>query len=56
MLVFRNQQRSCLHMILESDWQTFFDYLKLRWVVFNPNNTLKVYGVTEKSLIAYHQT
>jgi hypothetical protein len=43
-------------MILESDWETFFDYLKLRWVTFNSDKTLKVYGVEEKSLIAYHQT
>ena len=43
-------------MLLEQDWQTFFDLLKVRWIVFNPNKTLKVYGVHEKSLIQYHQT
>jgi hypothetical protein len=28
--------------------------LKLRFVKFNPNKTLKVYGVNERSLMAYH--
>ncbi len=54
MLVFNNQQRSCLHMILEQDWETFFDYLKLRWIKFNPEKTLKVFGVQDKSLIGFH--
>jgi hypothetical protein len=51
MLVFSNEQKSCMHMILEQDWQEFFTYLKLRWITFNPNKTLRVYGVPEKSLI-----
>jgi hypothetical protein len=41
-------------MILQGDWGEFFDYLKLRWVKFNPEVTLKVYGVPEKSLMQYH--
>jgi hypothetical protein len=32
-------------MILEEDLCEFFDLLKLRWVNFNPDRTLKVYGV-----------
>jgi len=53
MLVFNNQQKSQLHMVLESDWQEFFDFMKLRWITFNPNKTLKVYGVPDKSLMSY---
>jgi hypothetical protein len=34
----------------------FFDLLKLRWVNFNPDKTLKVYGVQEKSLVQYYQS
>ena len=43
-------------MILEQDWQEFFDFLKLRWITFNPNKTLKVYGVQDKSLMSFQQT
>lgn len=53
MLCFNNPQKSQLHMILQQDWQEFFDFLKLRWITFNPNKTLKVYGVNEKSLMQY---
>ena len=56
MLCFNNKQKSNMHMILHLDWQEFFDYLKLRWVKFNPEKTLKVFGVPEKSLMQYHQT
>ena len=43
-------------MVMMGDWQEFFQFLKLRWVNFNPERTLKVYGATEKSLLQYHQT
>lgn len=56
MLCFDNNQKSCMHMILPQSWGEFFDFLKLRWAQFNPEKTLKVFGVPEKSLIQYHQT
>ena len=56
MLCFNNKNKSNMHLILdnESDWQDFFDFLKLRWVCFNPDKTLKVFGVPEKSLMQFH--
>ena len=56
MLCFDNDYKSCMHLIIEVDWNEFFDFLKLRWVKFNPEKTLKVFGVQEKSLMSYHQT
>jgi hypothetical protein len=56
MLQFKDKERTIMHMILESDWQEFFDFLKLRWISLNPDLTLKVYGVTDKSLMPYHLT
>ena len=40
-----------MHMLMMGDFQEFFDFLKLRWVKFNPEKTLKVYGATEKTLL-----
>lgn len=54
MLCFENKNRSCMYMILEEDLDEFFDLLKLRWVNFNPDKTLKVYGVKQKSLVQYY--
>ena len=45
-----------MHMIMHGDFQELFDFLKLRWVSFNKDKTLKVFGVPEKSLMQYHQT
>jgi hypothetical protein len=45
-----------MYIILEEDLMEFFDLLKLRWVNFNPDKTLKVYGVQEKSLVQYYQS
>jgi hypothetical protein len=45
-----------MYIILEQDLQDFFDFLKLRWVSFNADKTLKVYGVPEASLMQYHMT
>ena len=56
MLCFDNKQKSCMYIILNEDLQEFFDLLKLRWVTFNADKTLKVYGVPEASLMQYHQT
>ena len=47
MLVFNNKQKSNMHVIMADDWDEFFVYLKLRWVNFNPDKTLKVFGVPE---------
>ena len=47
MLVFNNKQKSNMHVIMAEDWDEFFVYLKLRWVHFNPDKTLKVFGVPE---------
>ncbi len=54
MLCFDNKQKSCMYIILEEDLQEFFDLLKLRWVTFNADKTLRVYGVQEASLMQYH--
>ena len=51
MLCFSNKNKSCVHVILQEDLQEFFDLLKLRWAFFNPDKTLKVFGVPEGSLI-----
>jgi len=51
MLHFNNKQKSNMHVIMEEDWEEFFTFLKLRWVNFNPDKTLKVFGVPEKSLM-----
>ena len=45
MLCFSNKNKSCIHVVLQEDMQEFFDLLKLRWAFFNPNKTLKVFGV-----------
>ena len=45
-----------MHVVMKDDWDTFFTYLKLRWVNYNPDKTLKVFGVPERSLMSYHQT
>lgn len=45
-----------MHVVMQEDWDEFFTYLKLRWVNFNPDKTLKVFGVPEKSLMSYHAT
>lgn len=55
MLCFNNRQRSIMHMILNEDLEEFFDLLKLRWINFNGNKTLKVYGVPEGTFLQYHQ-
>ena len=54
MLCFNNKQKSCMHMVLQEDLEEFFDLLKLRWINFNPNKTLKVFGVPENTLLQYH--
>jgi hypothetical protein len=54
MLVFNNKQKSNMHVVMKEDWDVFFIYLKLRWVNFNPDKTLKVFGVPERSLMSYH--
>jgi len=54
MLCFNNRQKSCMHMVLNEDFYEFFDLLKLRWINFNPNKTMKVFGVPEKTLLKYH--
>ena len=51
MLCFCNKNKSTMHLVVEEDMLTFFSFLKLRWVNFNPNKTLKVYGVKDKSLL-----
>jgi len=56
MLCFNNKQKSNMHLIMHGDFQELFDFLKLRWVSFNKDKTLKVFGVPEKSLMQYHQT
>ena len=45
-----------MYCVLDEDLQEFFDLLKLRWVNFNPDKTLKVYGVKDKSLMQYYQS
>ena len=45
-----------MHMILSEDLDSFFGLLKMRWIIFNPDKWLKVYGVPEPSLLEYHQT
>ena len=42
-----------MHIILDEELGEFFDLLKLRWALFNPENTLKVYNVPEDSLLQY---
>ena len=44
-----------MHLILDEDMDIFFALLKLRWVNFNPDKTLKVFGVRDQSLLQYHQ-
>lgn len=56
MLCFNNKNKSCMYCVLDEDLQEFFDLLKLRWVNFNPDKTLKVYGVKDKSLMQYYQS
>ena len=54
MLCFNNKNKSCMYMVLNEDLAEFLDLLKLRWVNFNPDKTLKVYGVNEKSIVQYY--
>ena len=54
MLCFNNKNKSCMYVILDEDLSEFFDLLKLRWVNFNPDKTLKVFGVKQKSLVQYY--
>ena len=56
LLQFSNNNKSCMHMILNEAMDEFYDLLKLRWACFNPQKTLKVYGVPEMSLMQYQQT
>ena len=51
MLVFNNRGKSNMHIILEEELGEFFDLLKLRWALFNPDKTLKVFCVPEDSLL-----
>jgi len=51
MMCFGNKNKSCMHIILNEDLVEFFDILKLRWANFNPDKTLKVYGVKDSSLM-----
>lgn len=53
MLVFNNKGRSTMHIILDEELGEFFDLLKLRWALFNPDKTLKVFAVPEASLLSY---
>jgi len=55
MLCFNNKHKSTMHLILEEDMSIFFDLLKLRWVNYNPDKTLKVFGVNDSNLLQYHQ-
>ncbi len=51
MLIFNNRGKSNMHIILDEELGEFFDLLKLRWALFNPENTLKVCNVPEDSLL-----
>lgn len=42
-----------MHIVLEEEREEFFDLLKLRWALFNPDKTLKVFAVPETSLLPY---
>lgn len=53
MLCFNNNKRSVMHMILEN-FKEFFDLLRLMFANHNPDKTLKVFGVNEKSLAQYY--
>ena len=53
MLCFNNKGKSNMHIILEEEPGEFFDLLKLRWALFNPDKTLKVFDVPESSLLGY---
>lgn len=53
MLVFNNRGKSNMHIILDEELSEFFDLLKLRWALFNPDKTLKVFCVPEESLLQY---
>jgi len=44
-LSFINNRRSCLHVELLADPEEFISLLKLRWPIFNPKKTLKVFAV-----------
>ena len=56
MMVFNNKAKSNMHIILDEELDEFFDLLKLRWALFNPDKTLKVFGVPEASLMSYHSS
>ena len=53
MLVFNNKGRSNMHIVLDDEQGEFLHFLKLRWANFNPDKTLKVFAVPEKSLLSY---
>ena len=53
MLIFNNRGKSNMHIILDEELGEFFDLLKLRWALFNPEKTLKVFNVPEESLLQY---
>jgi len=53
MLVFNNRGKSNMHIVLDEELGEFFDLLKLRWALFNPDKTLKVYSVPEETLMSY---
>ena len=56
MMIFNNKAKSNMHIILDEELDEFFDLLKLRWALFNPDKTLKVFGVPDSSLMSYHQS
>ena len=43
-----------MYIILEEELEKFLDILKLRWVIFNPDKTLKVFAVPDVTLRFYH--
>ena len=42
-----------MHLLMLGNPVEFIDFLKLRWVTFNPKKTLKVFAVPD-SLTNYH--
>ena len=43
-----------MHIHCEEDPDEFFDFLKLRWINFNPTKSLRVFGVPSKDFLQYH--
>ena len=54
LLCFGNRQKSSMHIHCEEDPDEFFDFLKLRWINFNPTKSLRVFGVPSKDFLQYH--